>query len=64
MEGEVSLTTMLVMAAILAFRQGLEIVAKRIPDDKTGFLGFVRDLASTLALYVKNDEGKKNTPAE
>lgn len=61
---DVSLTTMLVMAAILAFRQALEMVGKKIPDDATGILGFVRKLAKTLALYIKNDEGEtKNGPA-
>jgi hypothetical protein len=57
------LSTAILVMLFIALRQVAEIIAKKIPDDATGVLGIVRDFFKMLALYVTNDEGKKDPPA-
>ena len=50
-------------AAIVAYKI-FQIIAKTIPDETTGVLGFVRKLSKVLSLYVVNNKGKPNGPSK
>lgn len=45
-------TTLLAVLAVISIVS--QMVAKRIPDDKTGCLGVIRNVAKVIGLYTSN----------
>ena len=59
-----TLKALLVAGVLLLLQRIFEYVAKRIPDDETGWRSVVRDVARRLALYTRNVETKEQAAAE
>jgi len=54
-------TNILITAATVLVMNAVQAIAKRIPDNATGWKGFVRNAINTITSYVVNNTGKESS---